>query len=155
MGKDKYRGKIAELINNGPDRLITGGVDDNRIVEVEKELNVTLPESYKWFLREYGHGGIAGIDIIGIGPKSVEPPVVQLTKDYRKIGMPNSLVAIYNADEWVYCLETNKMVNGECPVIDWDFRGESFRHYDNFYLFLIDKLESALDDYEDEIYNNL
>jgi len=38
MGKDKYRGKIAELINNGPDRLITGGVDDNRIVEVEKEL---------------------------------------------------------------------------------------------------------------------
>ncbi|SFG61333.1 hypothetical protein SAMN04488025_1621, partial [Planifilum fulgidum] len=43
MGKDKYRGKIAELINNGPDRLITGGVDDNRIVEVEKELNVTLP----------------------------------------------------------------------------------------------------------------
>jgi len=102
-------------------------------------------------LREYGHGGIAGIDIIGIGPKSVEPPVVQLTKDYRKIGMPNSLVAIYNADEWVYCLETNKMVNGECPVIDWDFGGESFRYYDNFYLFLIDKLESALEDYEDEI----
>ena len=45
------------------------------------------------------------------------------------------------------------MVNGECPVIDWDFGGESFRYYDNFYLFLIDKLESALEDYEDEIKN--
>ncbi len=151
MDEREYRRKIEELINNGPDRLITGGVGDNRIVEVEKELGVKLPESYKWFLREYGHGGIAGVDILGIGPIGVEPPVVQLTQDYRKMGMPNSLVAIYNADEWVYCLETSKMSNGECPVIDRDRSGESFKCFDNFYLFVIDKFESALEDYEDEV----
>ncbi len=149
MDTHEYRRKIVELINIGPDRLITGGVDDYRIIEVEKELNVTLPESYKWYLREYGYGGVAGVTILGIGLAGV-PPVVEFTQDYRKYGMPKSLVVIYNVDEWVYCLETDKMVNGECPVIDWDLRGESFRHYDNFYLFLIDKLESALEDYEEE-----
>lgn len=149
MDEDKYRRKIAELINNGPDRLITGGVDDNRIIEVEKELNVILPESYKWFLREYGHGGVAGVTILGIGLSGV-PSVVRFTQRYRKLGIPNSWVVIYDADEWFYCLETNRMTNGECPVIDRDFRGESFRHFDNFYLFLIGKLESALEDYEDE-----
>jgi antitoxin YobK len=84
MDEDKYRRKIAELINNGPDRLITGGVDDNRIIEVEKELNVILPESYKWFLREYGHGGVAGVTILGIGLSGV-PSVVRFTQRYRKL----------------------------------------------------------------------
>jgi len=49
MDTHEYRRKIVELINIGTDRLITGGVDYNRIVELEKELGVKLPESYKWF----------------------------------------------------------------------------------------------------------
>jgi hypothetical protein len=149
MGKDKYRGKIAELINNGPDRLITGGVDDNRIVEVEKELNVTLPESYKWFLREFGYASVAGVEILGMAPTGV-PPVVEYTLDFRETGMPDSWVVICSCDEWVYCLVTDKMVNGECPVIDWDnYTGDSFQYFDNFYLFLINELESAINDWED------
>lgn len=149
MDKHEYRRKIAELLNNGPDPIITGGVDDDKIMEVEKKLNVTLPESFKWFLREYGHGGVAGVTILGIGLTGM-PPVVKFTQYYRKYGMPKSLVVINSVDEWVYCLETSKMVDGECPVIDWDLQGESVQHFDNFYEFLIKELERALEDYEDE-----
>ena len=47
------------------DKDFTGGIDEDKIKIIEKQLNVTLPESYKWFLRKYGSGGIFSIDILG------------------------------------------------------------------------------------------
>ena len=145
MSEHEFRKKIVELFNKGIDSHFTGGVGHNKILDVENTLNVTLPESYKWFLREYGHGGMVGVEILGVGLSSV-PPVVEFTLRYRKLGLPNSFVVISNVDEWVYCLETSKMKNGECPVIDWDRKGESYYYFDNFYLFLINQLESAIED---------
>ncbi|MFT3656184.1 Antitoxin YobK [Bacillus sp. B01(2024)] len=37
--------------------ILTGGVTDKQIKEIEEDLKATLPESYKWFLKEYGSGG--------------------------------------------------------------------------------------------------
>lgn len=45
----------------------------------EKELHVTLPKQYVDFLACYGHGGIGGIEIIGIG-KSGKLLFVEETK---------------------------------------------------------------------------
>ena len=47
--------------------------------------------------------------------------VVTATKDHQKYyGLIDGLVVIEDIDEFAYCLDTNKMKNGECPVITWD-----------------------------------
>ncbi|MCY9389544.1 SMI1/KNR4 family protein, partial [Bacillus haynesii] len=40
------------------------------------------PESYKWFLKNYGSGGIFGVEIIGYDLEGAY--VVEQTEDYRK-----------------------------------------------------------------------
>ena len=45
-----------------------------KINEIQESLNVKLPESYKWFLKNYGAGGIYGVDILDHG--KVSPRVV-------------------------------------------------------------------------------
>ncbi len=34
----------------------TGDVSEDKIAYIEHHLNVVLPESYKWFLKNYGSG---------------------------------------------------------------------------------------------------
>lgn len=84
-----------------------------------------LPESYKWFLRKYGSGGIFGIDILGYD--LVGASVVETTKEYKKFyGLSDGIVVIVDVDEFAYCLDTNKVKNGECPVISWDVDSGSY-----------------------------
>jgi hypothetical protein len=121
-----------------------GQVPETAIVQIEKELDVTLPESYKWYVRNYGQGGIGGVEIFGVGLNNVLP-CVEITNDYRRVGLPKQYVVIQNVDEWIYCLDTETMTNGECPVVDWDRQAGTGRHkYDNFFLFLYEKFEQEL-----------
>ncbi|SDC80479.1 SMI1-KNR4 cell-wall [Melghirimyces thermohalophilus] len=148
MSQEKILSMIQQYGNN---RSFTGPVDDSRIKQIENMLEVTLPDDYKWFVRNFGHGGIAGVEILGIAKTEI-PTCVKSTQTYREEGLPHSLVVIENCDEWVYCLDTSKLVNGECPVIDWDFLGNAgIQTYKNFYEFLSDRFSDAVENlYDDE-----
>ncbi|MFC4076160.1 SMI1/KNR4 family protein [Salinithrix halophila] len=143
--------KILEMIREyGESHDFTGSVDETRIEQIEKMLEVPLPEDYKWFVRNFGHGGIAGVEILGVAKTEI-PPCVRYTHRYREYGLPHSLVVIENCDEWVYCLETNEISNGKCPVIDWDRLGNiGVQKYENFYKFLLDEFTEAVDNLDDD-----
>ncbi|MGE7647826.1 SMI1/KNR4 family protein [Peribacillus frigoritolerans] len=128
----------------------TGGVSEDQVKETENKLQVTLPESYKWFLRNYGSGGIFGVDIIGYD--LVGPSVVDATKDYQKYyKLIDGIVVIESVDEFAYCLDTNKMKNGECPVILWDNQeGYGFTAADNFLDYLLESLEEAKENWDED-----
>ncbi len=103
----------------------TGGIDEDKIKIIEEQLNVTLPESYKWFLRKYGSGGIFSIDILGYDFAGAS--VVETTNNYKKYyGLIDGIIVIVDVDAFAYCLDTNKMSNGECPVISWDVDSSSY-----------------------------
>lgn len=140
----KLKEAIVKLMERDPDAHFTGGVDVNKILQAEKALDVSFPESYKWFLRDYGYGGVTGVEIYGID-LGHPPSVIEYTLDCRRNGLPNSYVVINDVDEWIYCLDTSKMKDGECPVVDWDIRGEGYKEIDNFYYFLIDQFENAIE----------
>lgn len=125
--------------------FFTGGVTEELIHEIEKELNVQLPESYKWFLSQYGYGGINGVLIQGVGlDKSLQ--VVNTTLSLREYGLPNNLVVIENIDEYVYCFDTAQMNNNECPIIDWDqASGIGKKHYKNLYNYLYERFNDAIE----------
>ncbi|USK79396.1 SMI1/KNR4 family protein [Peribacillus frigoritolerans] len=143
--------ELQEFIKgNRQDAYFTGGVSDEKVQETEIKLQVPLPDSYKWFLRNYGYGGIFGVEIIGYGLAG--PAVVDATKDYQKYyKLIDGIVVIENVDEFAYCLDTNKMQNGECPVILWDNQeGYGFTAADNFLDYLIESLEEAKENWDED-----
>ncbi|MGG0248964.1 SMI1/KNR4 family protein [Peribacillus frigoritolerans] len=129
----------------------TGGVAESQVNVVQNELGVELPESYKWFLTTYGSGGSFGVDILGVA-KSNRAPVVVNTKSYRVSGLDKGLVVIENAGEYIYCLNTSKMKNNECPVIAWNRQGglDNYNTTKNFYEFLSQRLLDAKDAWEED-----
>ncbi|HHY1436028.1 TPA: SMI1/KNR4 family protein, partial [Bacillus cereus] len=52
-----YRSKIRELLEFNNQREYFYKEKEEAIQEVEERLNVKLPASYRWFLKEYGGGG--------------------------------------------------------------------------------------------------
>lgn len=125
--------------------IITEGVSENEIHEIEEELEVSLPESYKWFLKEYGSGGAYGTMILG-------GEVVEQTKEYRTFyDLIPGLVVIEYIDEFSYCLDTNRMVDRECPVILWDnHEGYGFTAANTFLEFFLQRLEKGKEDLDED-----
>lgn len=141
----------TEIIKNiidsvGNNALFVGKADEKRILEIEGLLEVKLPNSYKWFLKEYGHGGINGFDILGNGLAPL-PSCVRATLNWRKHGLPKNFVVLEDTEtDWMYCIDTSKMENGECPVVDWGiFDGLTRTTYDTFFDYFIYMLEEYKD----------
>ncbi|UTL74485.1 SMI1/KNR4 family protein [Bacillus halotolerans] len=143
--------EIEEFIKeNAEDDDFTGGISEEKIREIQNRLNVKLPESYKWFLNKYGSGGIYGVNILGHGKVSAR--VVTVTEEYRiHYDLSDGIVVIEYVDEFSYCLDTNKMENGECPVIVWaNEAGHGDTVADNFLQFLMKDLEEAKENWEED-----
>lgn len=146
------REELTDFINEHKETDdFTGGVDESQINSVQNELGVQLPESFKWFLSNYGSGGMFGVDIQGVG-KSNRPPVVINTKRFRDLGLENDLVVIENAGEYAYCLFTSKMEYNECPIIAWNRVGGLDDYYTakDFYEFLSQRLLDAKEAWEED-----
>ncbi|WP_176489501.1 SMI1/KNR4 family protein [Brevibacillus laterosporus] len=130
------KSQIIELIKNAKRSFFVGALDNNKISSIETMLNAELSDSYKWFLGEYGTGGVIGVEILGGGLRGI-PTCVRETVDWREYGLSEEFVVIENFGEGVYCLDTSRIENGECPVVDWD-QGEGIgdQEYDDFLSFL-------------------
>lgn len=109
------------------------------IDEAEEKLSFAIPEQFLDWLNTYSHGGINGIEILGIG---FDGSIVFLetTLRYREYGLPENLLIIENCDEWVYCIEAQ---TGE--VVSWDPSGYLKPEYPSFDDFMLDELENAIE----------
>lgn len=131
------------------DALFLGGIEEKDIYSMEKELNVKFPNSYKWFLKNFGQGGIYGINILG-SSNGIFTNVIKETKRNRKYyKLKNEYVVIENCDEYVYCLDTNNMANNECPVVFFEkVTGIIEPRNENFLQFLFERILDAKEDYD-------
>jgi len=129
----------------------TGGVDKKQVDYVQDTLQLKLPESYKWFLTNYGSGGLFGVDILGVAKSNIASVVIE-TESYRDLGMSENLVVIEDIGEYAYCLDTSNMENNECPVIAWDRQGglDDYNTAKNFYEFLSQRLLDAKEAWEED-----
>lgn len=92
------------------------------IEHIESDLNVKLPKSYQWFLRNYGAGGVNGVFIEGMGAPEHRYAVVEETFDFRKDhpdALPGWVFLEWICDDWVCLLDTarNNETADDCPVI--------------------------------------
>lgn len=124
-----------------------GGVSSEKISMAEEHLGVIFPDSYKFFLENYGSGGIGGMLFWGIesGKKQIEEnTVIVITEEYRKKGLPNNLVVFEENGDYISCMETDKMNDeNECPIVTWsifDNDGIVFLEKD-FYTYFLSRIE--------------
>lgn len=143
--------KVENFINeNKLNAIFTGGASHENIVRIEEILQCELPNSYKWFLEKYGAGGLFGILVLGYNFDHAS--VVIRTKEYREhYGLTDGLVVIEDVDYFAYCLDTNKMKDGECPVVEWDrVIGYQDIAADSFIEFFHNKIQEEKDDWEED-----
>ncbi|WP_409345279.1 SMI1/KNR4 family protein [Paenibacillus sp. MBLB4367] len=145
---------VEKLIQNyGEQGFFTGGTTNEEIMEIERVLNTKLPESYKWFVMNYGYGGISGRCIEGVA-KSGRLTVVDETLQHREYGLPQQFVVIESCDEYVSCLDLSTIKNGDCKVVSWSQHDEdgivpqTSSFYD--YLLYVFYNEDGMDD--DQLY---
>jgi hypothetical protein len=94
-----------------------GGISENEIENAIKTLSVVFPESYKAFLSDFGGGDAGGEIIFGI-TNNEEDDIVIATQMERSQGLPKNLIIIGFSNDTLVCLDTSKMNNGECPVVE-------------------------------------
>ena len=104
-------------------------ISDNRIVEFEKQFNLTLPNDYKHLIDLYNGIGLMGNEVYGIGP-NINPAVSTETLEgvyeyeHFKVGIPQFLYLVpFSPDGGgnFYCFDTRtKSSDGNsCPVVFW------------------------------------
>ncbi len=141
MGKKEIEKLI---ISAGNGAFFVGKSDSQKVLEIENQLMLLIPESYQWFLKEFGHGGIFGVEILGNGLAET-PSCVKPTKNWRKFGLPNHLLCVEDSGtDYIYCLDTSRMRNGECPVVDWE-QGEGIGqiYFETFLDFFEQRLKES------------
>lgn len=110
------------------------------LTEAERSLGCHLPDEYKHFLKTFGHGGIGGIEVLGIG-RNGAPVFVSETLKYRSYGMPDTLILIENCDEWLYCLDSS---NGK--IVMWSTREtKPMAAFEDFEAYLLDRIKDVIE----------
>ncbi len=140
----KHIEQLLELLDNKV--FFVGQANKGRVEQIETQLSLTLPDSYKWFLQYFGHGGGYGVEILGNGLAETAS-CVETTLDWRNYGLPASMVVVEDEGiEWIYCLDISRMKNGECPVVDWEQRdGIGKEYFETFLEFFASRLKDSLD----------
>ena len=137
--------KIIDMIKRyGEENDFYGKISEDDIKLVEKSLGIIFPESYKWFILNYGSGGICGVEILGMENKE-DSSVIHVTERYRKLGLENGCIVIEDLGEFIICIDTN---DGD-KIIRWDRvnKNKEYR-YDDFYEYLIDTFQEAIDNWD-------
>ncbi len=122
--------EVAKLIKKNNGVTVDFGASDCELVpsqarvdETEKVLQVKLPPSFLWFLKNYGGGTVFGDDIYSISKVYSERDmfdVASRTISDRKDGFINDdEIAICNTDFGEqFVMDTSKRTNdGEYPII--------------------------------------
>ncbi|MDR7906964.1 MULTISPECIES: SMI1/KNR4 family protein [Bacillus amyloliquefaciens group] len=143
--------KVENFINeNKQNAIFIEGASHENITRIEEILQCELPISYKWFLEKYGAGGLFGVLVLGYNFDHAS--VADKTKEYKQhYGLADGFVVIEDVDFFAYCLDTNKMIDGECPVVEWDrIIGYQDIVAESFIEFFYNKIQEAKDDWEED-----
>ncbi|MBQ6638824.1 MAG: SMI1/KNR4 family protein [Lachnospiraceae bacterium] len=114
-------------------------VSDEMLLNAEEILNVKLPEQYKDYIKMFGHGGIASLEIMGVGLTG-KMLFLESTLEYRGEGLPENLVVIENVDDYLTCIDCKTE-----KVVSWDFSGYIKEEYKSFDEYLMDQMNSAIE----------
>lgn len=122
--------------------LITGGWDDSKISELEKELNLPFREEIKEFIRKYGLLMGYGVEIAMCG-KNGKLYTVDATLSFRKVGLDDKYLVIEGDGELAYCFD-----NETGRIVNWGLDNmEIYPEADDLESFILTQLEEGKEDW--------
>jgi len=122
----------------------TGGTSPEQIKLLENELNVSFSTDYKWFLENYGSGGVLGIDILGIAKNDIST-IGNTTKRLRnEYGLDSNLYVLEDCDAFFYCGNSQNE-----KIYYWDRDGGIGPiEANDFLTFLKERISGMAEDFE-------
>lgn len=135
---------LEEFIqNNQEDIIVTGGITDEAISDMEKILGLEFSTEIRTYLYQYGIIIGYGVEILG-GGKNGESSLVRETKRFREFGLSEEYIVIRNSDEWIYCLNNNSGI-----VSSWDRIEKTHSTKANtFEQYILDELIEAKEEWD-------
>ena len=136
--------KIIKMIEEyNEEKDFFGAVSEKFICKAEEKLGVKFPQSYRDFVKEYGSGGICGVDIEGV-QENLGASVVKVTERWRQLGLEMNLIVIEDSGEFVRCMYSAN-VNDE-RVFSWSRGGQELSlRYNTFNDYVIDMFQEGID----------
>jgi hypothetical protein len=126
---------------------VAGPATPEMIADAERQLGVSFPSSYRWFLARYGAAVCKGFCVAGLFEATNEaetpywPHVVTRTLQLRRAGdghLPVAYVSISDdGGDYKYYLDTSRQTGeDECPVVVLGPGAEGLVVADEFGVFL-------------------
>lgn len=113
---------------------------EEMLKEAQNTLQLILPPKYVDFLQKFGHGGIGGIAVLGVG-KNGQLVFVNDTLTCREYSLPQNLIVIENCDEWLYCINADTGV-----IVMWSYDCDTVdAAYQDFDEYLGDRLKDEIE----------
>jgi len=116
---------LSKRLREFSDRECGQGVSTEHIVRAEVALGVSLPSSYRAFLREFGWVCVKHLAVFGLGD-DVPIYLELINVTLRERGelqpfLPPLLVPLMNDGAGShYCLDTRVFLKDECNVVFWN-----------------------------------
>jgi hypothetical protein len=142
--------QVEELISLHPDVVRFGSdadfVGNEWIKKAESRLGLTLPESYKWFLRKYTGGEIGADEIYSIYGMDFESAnggdiVYQHIVDQRNNLMDKHKLVVSETDMGeIFFFDCSKFEDDESPLMLRIPSGEEVDYASNFYEFIYKRI---------------
>lgn len=136
--------ELEEFIqNNQDDIIVTGGITDEKINDLEESLGLEFRKEIREYLHQYGIIIGYGVEILGCG-KNGESSLVKETEQFRKLGLSDEYIVIRNSDEWIYCFNNNDGI-----ISSW-YRTEKTHliKSNNFEQYILDEMVDAKDEWD-------
>ncbi|WP_055107062.1 SMI1/KNR4 family protein [Paenibacillus ihumii] len=127
----------------GQEKDFFGKVSDEDVRNAEEMLGLGFPQSYREFIKNYGSGGICGMEVLGV-QGNLGASVVKATERWRKLGLDLKLIVIEDSGEFVRCMFSADF--NDDRVFSWDRGGkEPSVRYDTFEDYLLDMFQEGID----------
>ena len=92
------------------------------IIRAEQQLNIIFPNSYKQVLKKYGYLEIGGEEIFGLYNDTIIRNAFFYRETNKDLLFSSYFIPVYALGNGeIFCLDTARMDNGECPVVAWYF----------------------------------
>lgn len=114
--------EIKQLILSSHSKLAGQGASEDEIVDAELQIGLCIHGDYRWFLREFGWGGVNTIEIYGLGqdvPAFLNLVTITLSERSEMIPrLRRTLLPIMNDGGGnLYCLDVDSVGP---QVVFWD-----------------------------------
>lgn len=140
---------VFDLIRaRAPVNCIGRGCSDEELGKCEQQLGVRLPGSYRRLLQQFAFvwwpDYIYGLDPGPLPGLKVTWQTEQWRRE-RHPRLPDHLIP-FHPDGWgnEYCLDTARLVDGECPVVFWDCELDADQKPEETHTSFLDWLEAEI-----------